>query len=262
MSPKTESEGKFEYYLEGLGLRWERIATSETKQPDYSLDYGGARYLFEVKEFDHPRPLPSGGFSPCPPIRQKISAAARQFKAHKADCCAVVLWNSKSIYRSVQTEVVLSAAFGKTVRRTPNYGDDLGAGPARWRLSGSAALTKEHNTTISAVVILSSYRLNHLWLEAWKVLDAKKQAGHEIQPEDQFNILHDLSSDLPATYSYEGTIRSIVVENPYARIQFPTSLLSGPFDQRWQMQDGWFKMTFMGPELMRLKQDGVPFIYL
>jgi hypothetical protein len=54
--------------------------------------------LFEVKEFDEPAVKPSGGFSACPAIQEKIRQAKKQFKPFK-DCCTLVLWNSETIYR-------------------------------------------------------------------------------------------------------------------------------------------------------------------
>jgi hypothetical protein len=61
---------------------------------------------------------------------------------------------------------------------------------------------------------------------------------------------------------YQGTIRTVVLENPYARMPFPPDLFMGPFDQRWHQESGHFRVCFMGSELMRLKQSGVPFAYL
>jgi hypothetical protein len=174
----------------------------------------------------------------------------------------LVLWNSKSIYRSVLLDAVASAAFGEYVYLDATASGNLRAEPPRYQFSGSAELTPKHNTTIGAIAILNPYRLNHLWLEMWRELDAKRQRGGEITPWDQFEILQRLSSDHPATYSYDGTIRTVVLENPYARIAFPQDLFAGPFDQRWRMQSGWFSLAFVGAELADLKRSGVPFIYL
>lgn len=173
-----------------------------------------------------------------------------------------MLWNSKSIYRSVLLDAVGAAAFGEYVRVAPETFQNLRAEPPRYEFFGSAELTPKHNTTISAIVILNPYRLNHLWLEMWRELDAKRQRGDEIKPWDQFEILQRLSADHPVTYSYEGTIRTIVLENPYAKIAFPPDLFAGPFDQRWRMQSGWFSLSFMGTKLEELKRNGVPFSYL
>lgn len=261
-SRRTESEEVFEEYLTSQNLAWKRILEPADKHPDYKVQQGDNLCVFEVKEFDDPAIKPAGPFSACPAIREKIRQARKQLKPFKHYCCSVVLWNSKSIYRSVWLDAVGSAAFGEYVRLDPETSQSLGAEPPRYQFSGSAELTSKHNTTISAIVILNPYRLNHLWLETWRELDAKRQQGDEIKPSDQFEILQRLSVDHPVTYSYEGTIRTTVLENPYAKIAFPPDLFAGPFDQRWRMQSGWFTLTFMGTKLADLKRDGVPFIYL
>lgn len=257
---KTESEAAFERYLEARGLNWGSIPVSDQKQPDYRIEHDGTTCVFEVKEFDDPDPKPSGGYSPCPAIREKIHAASKQFKNYKDCCCALVLWNT-NFYRSVLPQTVLSAAFGEYLRenRSP-----LGAEPSRYRFSGAAELRPDCNTRISAIVVLAPYRLNHLWLEVWGRLDAKRRRGETVEPSDQFELLQQLSPDGTANYLYEGTIRTVVLENPYARVPFPPNVLVGSFDQRWRMdkQSGWFRLAFMGSELRRLKRDGVPFMYL
>jgi hypothetical protein len=169
-----------------------------------------------------------------------------------------VLWNS-NFHRSVQLQAALSAAFGEYIRQTSS---PLGIEPSRYLCSGRAELRPDCNTRLSAIAILVPYQLNHLWLEVWRRLDAKRQQGEEIKTSDQFDLLHQLSPEGTTGYSYQGTIRAIVLENPYARIPFPTDLFAGPFDQRWRMQSGWFTLAFIGSELERLKSDGVPFIYL
>ncbi len=138
----------------------------------------------------------------------------------------------------------------------------LRADPESYRLSGRAELRSDCNTTFSAITVLAPYRLNHLWAEVWRRLDAKRRKGEEIDVSDQFELLQQLSPDGATTYSYEGTIRTVTVENPYARVPFPPALFTGPFDQRWRMQSGWFRLASMGSELEKLKHGGVPFIYL
>ena len=262
MSEKTESEKTFERYLESQNLAWDKCADSQKKHPDYKVEHCGLTCLFEIKEFEDPARRPVGGFSPCPAIQEKLTQARKQFKEYRNQCCVLVLWNSKSIYRSVLSDVVASAAFGKYVDTDASSGANLRADPPSYQFSGPAELNPTQNTTISAIVILSPYRLNHLWLEMWQILYAKQQQGEEITPWLQFEVLQKLSSEKTPTFSYEGTVRTVVLENPYARIRFPTDLFIGPFDQRWGMQSGRLTLTFMGSELEKLKQSGVPFVYL
>jgi hypothetical protein len=172
MNGKTESEGVFERYLESQHLEWTRPWEPERRHPDYKVHHRGTACLFEVKEFNDPAVRSSGGYSPCPAIQEKISQARKQFRDWRGQCCALVLWNSKSIFRSVQLEAVASAAFGEYIEMNAATQDDLGAEPPRYRFSGRAELTPRHNTTISAITIFTPYRLNHMWLEMWRELDA------------------------------------------------------------------------------------------
>jgi hypothetical protein len=255
---KTQSEVLFEQYLKSQNLKWNRIAESGQKQPDYKVAHGPMTCAFEVKEFADPEIKPTGGFSPCPPIREKILAASKKFKHYRDSCCALVLWNT-SIFRSTIPEIVLSAAFGEKVceNRTP-----LGVEPSVYYFFGRSELRPNCNTRFSAIVILAPYQLNHVRLETWRRLNAKKQKGEQIEPSDQFNLLAQVESEGVTGSSYEGTIRTIVLENPYAKIPFPPDLFVGPFDQHWSMQLNCFQLSFMGSQLKRLKNDGVPFIYL
>ncbi len=262
MSVQTESEKVFEQYVEEQKLTWSRVPTSNLPTPDYKVQHGNMTCLFEVKEFNNPSSIPSGGFSPLGPIRNKIRRAGRKFRGYQDDCCAVVLWNSKNIFRSLLLDAVASAAFGDRIRRGTPSPIDLGTDAPSYQFTGTPLLTPNRHSGTSAIVILTRYRLNHLWLETWRALDAKKKQGEQITVWDQFEVLQRLSSELPAMYSFEGTIRAIVLENPHARVAFPIGLFAGPFDQRWRMELDWFNLAFMGSELAHLKHDGVPYIYL
>ncbi|MBZ5489832.1 MAG: hypothetical protein LAO76_02750 [Acidobacteriia bacterium] len=255
-SVKTQSELVFEQYLESQNLNWSRIPESSRKQPDYRITQE-LTCVFEVKEFADPKIKPVGGYNPCPPIKEKIQAASEKFKYYRNDCCALVLWNT-SIYRSAIPEIVLAAAFGEKVymNRPP-----LGAQPSTFHFSGRAELRPDCNTRLSAIVILAPYQLNHVRLEVWRRLDAKRQRGEEIQPSDQFDLLAQVESEGIVGNSYEGTIRTIVLENPYAKIAFPHDLFVGAFDQHWRMESGCFRLSFVGAELQRLESEGVPTIF-
>jgi hypothetical protein len=262
MSEATESEKTFEHYLDSQKLAWDRVPEAQQKQPDYRVDHNGEPCVFEVKEFSDPETKPIGGFSACPAIQEKFTQARKQFKKYRNCCCAVVLWNSKSIYRTLLLDTVASAAFGKYVTVDAGRATDLRADPPRFQYSGPAELSENENTTISAIVILGPYNLNHLWLEMWHILKRKQRYGEEITPWVQFDVLQQLSLERAPSFSYEGTIRVIVIENPFARIPFPSDLFVGPFDQRWRKESDWFSLSYMGSEIAKLKERGVPFIYL
>jgi len=262
MSVRTESEQIFERYLDGQDIAWTRVADSGQKRPDYKVERSDVTCFFEIKEFADPAVKPSGGFSPCPAIQEKILQARKQFKGYRQHCCALVLWNSKSIYRSLFVDVVASAAFGKFVDCKAQSEGRLRTEPLTYRFSGARELSPFQNTTISAIVILGRFQLNHLWIRMWEILAKKEQSGEEITPWVQFSVLEQLSAEQEATFSYEGTIRALILENPYARVPFPGDLLAGPFDQRWRMAEGVFQLAAMGSELNQLRASGVPFVFL
>jgi hypothetical protein len=259
ISAKTESEETFEIYLDSQNVKWSRIPTSDQKTPDYRVEHRESVSVFEVKEFDNPTVIPTGPVSPCLPIQEKIHEARKKFRDYTQYCCSLVLWNSKSVFRSVYTPFVLSAAFGESIRFNPE--DD----PPSYQFDGSAKLHAEQNTAISAIVILTKYRLDHVELGTWRRLRLKEQRGERIGPSDQVALRQLLSEELGDNprYSYSDTLRVIVLENPHARIPFPSDLFVGPFDQHWsRLESGHFELSFMGSELERLKRDGVPFSYL
>jgi hypothetical protein len=264
MPAATESEKVFEQYLEGQELKWTRLPEADSPRPDYGVRYQGGKCLFEVKEFDDPATEPIGGFDPCPAVRQKIHRARRQFEEYKDYPCAVVLWNSKSILRDLSLPVVLSAAFGRYIDLGDGFQGDVGEEPLAYAFDGGeAALGPNSNTTVSAIVILSHYQWDQVWVEAWRRLSHKKQRGEPIQPSDQDNLTQQVANEFVGTrYLYQGTIRAVVLENPYARMPFPPDLFMGPFDQRWPQECGRFRPCFMGSELTRLKHSRVPFVYL
>lgn len=261
MSIRTESEKKFQQYLAGQNLTWTRIPESNRKRPDYTVKHRDAICVFEVKEFDEPRPRPVGWIDPLPPIREKIYRASEKFTGYHKYCCAVVLWGGRSIRRTALQPVVLAAAFGERVNTEPEDFLDAGAEPQSFCFIGKAALTPKHNTTVSAILILAEYRLDHVWVEAGRQLAAKRRRGEGIKPFEQAELCQRISERGGPRYSYEGTVRVIVLENPYARIPFPPDLLVGPFDQHWRLQSGRFRLASMGCELERLKRDKVPFVF-
>jgi hypothetical protein len=258
----TQSESEFERYLSGQRLAWVRISESTQKEPDYRVMHTTGDCVFEVKEFDAPEIIPSGGYDPLPPIRHKIKRAIEKFEHYRKYCCGVVLWGSKSILRSAHPFGVFPAAFGQYVDREPKQFVDAGIHPQSFSFYGEAVLSANQNTTASGIVILTSFRLNDVWVEAWQQLAAKRGRGEAIKPWEQADLCQRIAEQKGVRYSYEGTIRVIVLENPYARIPFPPDLFVGPFDQHWRLQSGRFRLAFMGSEIERLRGDNVPFVFL
>jgi hypothetical protein len=258
MSKETDSERIFEKYLESQGVAYERLPELPEKQPDYRVQYGDLACVFEVKQFDEPPDRPNGKYPITEPIRRRISDARTQFGRYENCCCSLVLWNN-SIRRSAETTSVLRAAFGGWV----DFPDPLSKQPPAYEFSGrDAALTSSKNTRVSAIVILTSYELNRMQVEVWKELSARKERGEQVEIFDYFELLNTLPTNYSGEASHSGTIRTIVIENPHAKIAFPPGLFVGPFDQRWRMQPARFQLAFLGCELERLKAEGVPYAHL
>src|SRR5882672_8789262 len=130
----THSESLFQGYLDLHNLSWERepVLPGKAKRPDYLVHSERGLCWFEVKEFNDPKVKPTGGFSPCPPIAEKINQARKQFKEYKNDSCALVLHNCTSVYRSTQVHAVLSAAFGEYVELERSTGPLVHVDPPRF----------------------------------------------------------------------------------------------------------------------------------
>jgi len=261
MSVKTESETVFEEYLNCHSLDWEAVDTGPQKEPDYRIKLGSQDCIFEVKEFDDPKPRPKSSFDPCRPVRQKLKKAREKFVRYETVSCNVVLFNSRSIYRSLTPDVVAAAAFGEHFQATQS---DMGwdGGIPVFRFFGSAVLTPEHNRTISSVILLCRYQLDEWHLEAYRRLRAKNIPREDIGPMDHGRLMEQVSAEDRPRYSFEGTLRAIVLDNPNAKIRLPLVFFDGPFDQRWWLEQQGYSAYRLGAELERLRADDVPFWYL
>ncbi len=120
-------EHLFERYLteRGLSFSYEQKTEGKIKRPDYQVLVDGGFLWCEVKELVAPAVKPTAGFSPCPPIKEKINGARRQFREFGTDCCVLVLHSCVSIYRGTGIPEVLSAAFGKYLTMEPHRGQTL-----------------------------------------------------------------------------------------------------------------------------------------
>jgi hypothetical protein len=267
MVSKTHSELLLEQYLSGRAISFEREPNvrGKSKRPDYLIDGGSARVWLEVKEFDAPerRPKQGEGFSPCPAIARKIERAREKFKEFREDCCALVLHSCKSIYRSAETDAVLSTMFGEYFQRTPLLLDCIEDVPSRFRFFGTAKLSKNSNTTLSAIIILQHYSVNELWVSVMNELLDRQANGEKLPPGASLQLLADHQND-PIEITHPHTVRCVVLENPYARFGLPTHLFAGPFDQCWGRDRDDYTMLWTGAELVKLRNRSkpVPFIYL
>lgn len=267
ISAKNHAELLFEDYLRSLPIEfgYEPEVVGRSKRPDYRVEIHGKTYWFEVKELGNPKARPTGGFDPTPPFEARIEKARKKFAEFKDDCCILVLHGCKSIYRIPTIDVVVSAAFGERIRLEPSCGQTVADEPLRFKFHGKARLRADANTSISAIVILQHYQLEWRWVEAFYRIRKRMERGEEIGAfayAEEFELMNDSEKKT----DFAGSVRGVILENPYARIPLTRGRLLGPLDQLWGIKDssGWYTMVAIGTELERLRarERPVPFFVI
>ncbi len=269
--PNTQTaEALFEGYLRAQGLPFEYENLSGTKKPDYLVHHSSGDCIFEVKEIRDPADLPTRGFSPDLPVVRKISRTKEQFREYKQYPCNLVLF-SDSMFGPSEPAVVLSAAFGPGFQQAGCDYEKIDPNPPCYRFPRKSELPPDQhflsdpalspvcNTTFSSIILLTRYSLDDFGLEVWRRLYARQEAGESIEGGEQYRVIAEMENTFPRSRRFEGTVRAIVMENPYARIRLPADIFRGPFDQRWGWQDGWCRLVWLGSTLKSLYRDGVPF---
>jgi hypothetical protein len=261
---RSHAELLFEEYLQTLRVpfAYEPAVPSRRKRLDYEVTIGEQRCWFEVKELLEPETIPTRGFDPTPPFEEKINEVRKQFKEFKQDSCVLVLHGCKSIYRRPMTPEIVSAAFGERILLAPESGQTLCDEPLRFRFRGKAMLRPNANTSISAIVILEHYQVEWRWEEAFYQIREKLAKGEPVGPlayAEEFELMEDSKKRV----DFPGAVRAVILENPYARVPLPPSLL-GPLDQRWGIDppSGWYTLISLGEELSKLRQRQRPFPFL
>jgi hypothetical protein len=267
MSAKTHSESLFEEYLGSLPVefRFEPEVAGRAKRPDYRVEMDREPIWFEVKELDDPETVPAGSYDPTEPYEEKIDRARKKFKEFKDECCVLVLHGCKSIFRRPMIPEIVSAAFGEKVTLEPSCGQTVVDEPLRFKFGGKAKLRADVNTTISAIVILQHFELESRWIEAFYRVRARMDRGEEVGPfayAEEFDLMKDLENRI----EFGGSVRAVILENPYARIRYPDGPFLGRLDQRWGIKDslGWYTLVSMGSELEQLRGRGkaVPYMLI
>jgi hypothetical protein len=273
MEPKSRAECVFEEYLRHRGLTWEYEALPGRKKPDYAIPHPTGKCVVEVKEIRDPNPLPMNGFRPDRPIRKKIRRARTQLGEYKEYCCSLAIF-SDSMFGPSEPGTILGAAFGPGFQQEGRDYSKIDPTPPVYRFCRKSELSPDlqflsdpllspaANRTFSALILLAHYELSELHLEVWKRLYARQQAGQEVDHADQFRLLKELGPTFGESRRYSGTIRVVVIENPFATIPFPDDLFRGPFDQRWGWNGEWCGPVWIGSTLESLSNDGVPFYML
>ena len=266
---RSVAEELFEAYLGSQHLRWDYEPQVGRWRPDYLVHHPGGQCVVEVKELRRPDPVPTSGYSPVPAIRDAMRRARNQLRGCKHLPTAIVLY-SESLYRNVTPLTVASAAFGPGFQDARQY-DRVEPWAPALRFSrrdqvptnlsrlANPFLSRTDNRTISAVIVLARYRLDNFQLAVWRRLYERQSSGQQLPPGASFSVAAELQDTVPATYEFEGTIRLAVIENSHARIQFPTGLFRGPFDQRWIRREEWCMPSWIGATATDCYEQGVPF---
>ena len=259
----------FESYLRSQGLTWEYEPVIGRRRPDYLVHRAEVPCLIEMEGLDRPGVGAVGGFSPCVAIRNALRRARNQLREFKFLPLGIALYTDSAI-RALNPHTASSAAFGPGFNDSRSR-DRLDPRPSarrfakRWELPpdlqdlADPFLSRDVNTSISAIVVLSKYELSEQRLEIWRRLYRRQQDGGEIRPLDGIRLAIELKDALPSAHRYAGTPRVVVIENRHARIPFPDELFRGPFDQRWGWKEDWCGPLWIGQELMALYEQGVPF---
>jgi hypothetical protein len=168
--PKTISEELFEAFCAECGIGCDPIPCTSELTCDYELSVSGNRVIAEVKQLDptredqvHVRGVEAGrvetyGDKPGRRIRRQIDAAKKQIKRQTRGILPglLVIFNNVPFLRSLTDPMfVMMAMYGQLaalleVPEDPSESPRV-LGSVR---TGDRRMTKEHNTSISAVCIL------------------------------------------------------------------------------------------------------------
>jgi hypothetical protein len=262
MEPQNESEKVFEQYLDSNGFqdKWvhEPSIPGKSKKIDYLLDCNRNSYFFEVKELRKKVGGPQGAayIDQYSSLREKINEARKQFKQFKEHSCSLVVFNIDDKQARLDPIWVLGAMLG-------NLGISKDFDAAKGKtvsgtlrnvfLNGGKMVDEKRkrfqNTTISAIVVLENF-LDNIEIEKAMKEEEEKQGKSLTGPE-----LIDVRMKLYPDHPVKRVPRVVVVENPFARINFPEGLFVGPFDEHWR----WIKSNrkieriFVGSKLKELE---------
>jgi len=248
VNPKTDADLAFEEYLNGHGhpgFVYEEPLPESLKIPDYQFKWNDVLHLFEVKGFDAPTPAGGGYFDPYPPIRRKITKAVEKFRDLEKYPCSLVLHHAGAGLILLEPVIVLSAMLGEAGFEVPV---EIGQGiPAdahvqnvftkkgkMVRYAKGGRPDKPENTTINAIIVVERYPLGQkLFLQHIKSVECERGSSFPIEEFwDEMQRAKSTEMDVG-----RHVMRSIVHENPYARIPLDRSLFTGPLDERYGPND-------------------------
>jgi hypothetical protein len=262
----TVSEQRFETYLVAHGFTefdYEPAIAGTTKHPDYRVRLGKAEILFEVKEFEPPQENLSGGsLDLYTRIRSKIEEARDKFRGLKGHMCGLVLDNPHGALVSLEPMYIYGAMLGN-VGTTMPFDTEAGVGDlehaTRTFLSGgkmhrykNRQAIASQNTTISAICVLSVVNERARRLNI-RVAQLQRETGPSSTLE---SLLETARETLGTEAGVSPRHRCIqVYENPYAAAPLVETFGTGPWDERFGVQNGYFRRVFGGLALMALEAD-------
>ncbi|HUU27608.1 MAG TPA: hypothetical protein VM123_07340 [archaeon] len=184
MKNMTISEKMFEQYCEENSIGWTRIVESTEKRPDYYISIAGVNIVVEIKQFDPSKEQKKllrkfkengrfyNGGTPGDKVRSAIKKAGPQLStlSKKRYPSILVLYNNLPFVLGNPTEPynIKVGMYGleridlnmPRDFKTPTVIVDRKFGKKR-------KLTKEHNTSISALAVLPNTKEKGLWLDVY-----------------------------------------------------------------------------------------------
>jgi hypothetical protein len=214
---RTTSESLFEEFLSSRGLidfEFQKTWVGIPTRPDYTVQYNGVSYLFEVKEFIDKNFIPPSagafGVEPYGRIREKINQATSQLKHFEDKPCCLVLYSLDPFVRLQEPHIVLGAMYG-----------DLGF-TTLWDLKAGSPLPGSTQRAF---------------------LKNGKMFRYESRRQT-------ISALITLRHLCEGQLSVIVWENYLATLPFPRELFCGPYDERWGKDGNQLKRIFVGEALI------------
>jgi hypothetical protein len=244
-SGHTLSENLFEKYLveQQMKFQYEKPYPGKAKRVDYTVPIANQDFLFEVKEIEPAKPPRDRSIYV--EIRQKITAARRQFKEYKEYPCCLVLFDRDPIRPILEcADIVLGSMYGDIwitgARLDKSRARAFGTPRKEFRGGGKMLRPPRNqifNTRISALITLRYYD------STWSNFVTRA-----------INSLTEPSIEGVTTLEFKFDpshlrLGVIVWENAYARIPLPRSVFRGPYDIRWGTDNGHQQILFTGSNL-------------
>jgi len=259
---KTESEKLFAEYLDGNGFagQWdyEPEMPESSKRPDFLLELGPKRFLFEVKQRKGRYFAPGFAcFDPTRGISETIQDARPQLGDDHDLPSSLVLYNCSDIntpmhythvFETMLGPLKLTWQYNSQTREHVSQSENLlfdSTDPIPGEMIDPHCKGEFQNTIFSAIIVLERTSLIDHAAEK-KAEEAREHAM--CGRSDEFSVRSgaEAAALAIATANCPPVTRCVICENPGARIPLPRNLFVGPFDERWAMEDGLLKQIYVG----------------